>query len=114
MNVTALTGGSTRNTAPRQAAKCAPSSVASQARCRQRRPGAGGGGCQCAPCDVRIGALGVGVGVMPVVLAGPPAVADPGAEVSARHAEDGVGPPGAEDLTVPGIVAEEAELGENH
>jgi hypothetical protein len=52
--------------------------------------------------------------MMPVVLAGPPAVADPGAEISARDAEDGVGPPGAEDLAVPGIVAEEAEPGGNY
>ena len=52
--------------------------------------------------------------MMPAVLAGPPLVADAGAEIPARDAEDGVGPPGAEDLAVPGIVAEEAELGENH
>ena len=61
--------------------------------------------------DVRIGALGVRVGMMPAVLAGPPAVAEPGAEVAARDTEEVVGPPGAEDLAVPGIVAEKAELG---
>ena len=73
----------------------------------------GGGERQHADRDVRVGALGVRVRVMPVVLAGPPVVAEPGAEVAAREAEDGVGPPGAEDLAVPGIVAEEAELGED-
>src|SRR5690348_10400715 len=51
--------------------------------------------------------------MMPAVLAGPPVVADPGAEVAARDTEDGVGPPGPEDLAVPGVVAEEADLGED-
>ena len=51
--------------------------------------------------------------MMPAVLAGPPAVADPGAEIAARDAEDGVGAPGTEDLAVPGIVAEETDLGED-
>jgi hypothetical protein len=77
------------------------------------RLGAGGRECQRADRDVRIGALGVRVGVMPVVLAGPPVVADPGAEVAARDAQDGVGLPGTEDLAVRGIVAKEAKLGED-
>ncbi len=64
--------------------------------------------------DVGIGALGVGMGVVLVVLAHPPAIAEPDAQVAVQDAENVVGPPGAEDLAVPGIMAEEAHLGEHH
>ena len=48
-----------------------------------------------------------------VVLADPPAVAQPDAQVAKQDAEDVVGLTGAEDLTVPGIVTQEADLGEH-
>ena len=56
----------------------------------------------------------IGVRVVAVVLVDPPAVAEPDAEVAAHDPDDVVGPPGAEDLLVPGVVAEEADLGEHH
>jgi hypothetical protein len=54
------------------------------------------------------------VGVVAVVLAGPPAVAESGGQVAAQDAEDIVGAPCAEDLPVPGVVAKECDLGEGH
>jgi hypothetical protein len=51
---------------------------------------------------------------MPAVLAGPPAVAESGAEVGARDTEEVVGPPRTEDLAVPGIMAEKADLGKGN
>jgi len=39
--------------------------------------------------------------MMPAVLAGPPVVADPGSEIPARDAENGVGATGTEDLLCP-------------
>src|SRR6266487_370000 len=51
---------------------------------------------------------------MAVVLVHPPAVAEADAEIAEQDAEDIVGPPGAKDLAVPGVVAEEADLGEYH
>lgn len=76
-----------------------------------RGPRSGGRERHHAEHDVRIGALGVRVGMMPAVLAGPPAVAESGTEVAARDTKEVIGPAGAEDLAVPGIVAEKAELG---
>ena len=64
--------------------------------------------------DVGVGVLGVGVGVMPVVLAGPPAKAQADAEIPARQPEEVIGLPGAEDLLVARVMAEEAELAEHH
>jgi hypothetical protein len=55
----------------------------------------------------------VRAGVMTVVLVDPPAVADadePGVDV----ADGVVGPPGAEDLPVAGVVADEGKLGGHH
>jgi hypothetical protein len=51
--------------------------------------------------------------VVPVVLADPPAVAQADTEVAEQDAKDVVGPPGAEDLPVPGVVAKEADLSEH-
>jgi hypothetical protein len=73
-----------------------------------------GGEGQRAGGDVRVRALGVGMGMVPVVLIDPPAVAQPDAQVTEHDAKDVVGPPGAEDLPVPGVVAEEPYLGEHH
>ena len=51
-----------------------------------------------------------GVGVMAVVLAGPPAVAQPDQQVAVHQTGDVVGPPGPEDLLVAGLMPEEADL----
>jgi hypothetical protein len=64
--------------------------------------------------DVGVRVLSVGVRVMAVVLADPPAVAQPDAQVAEQDAGDIVGPPGAEDLAVPGVMAQEPDLGEDH
>ena len=64
--------------------------------------------------DVGVGVLGVRVGVVAVVLGRPPAVAEPDGQVPAQHAEHVVGAPRAEDLVVPGVMAEEAQLAEDH
>jgi hypothetical protein len=50
---------------------------------------------------------------MAVVLAGPPAVAQPDAEIANQDAEEVADPPGAGDLPVPGVVAHEPGLGEH-
>ena len=63
--------------------------------------------------DVGVRAFLVGVGVVAVVLTDPPAVAQPDAQVAEQDAEDVVASPGAEDLLVPGVVAQEADLGEH-
>jgi hypothetical protein len=52
--------------------------------------------------------------VVAVVLAGPPAVAQSDAQIAEQDARDAAGPPGAEDLPVPGIVSQEPDLGEDH
>src|SRR5437867_617056 len=78
------------------------------------RTGPAGRERQHAEHDVRIGALGVRMGMMPAVLTGPPAVTEPGAEVGACDTEEVVGPAGTEDLAVPGIVAEKADLGKGN
>ena len=61
--------------------------------------------------DVGVGALLVRVGVVAVVLALPPAVADPDQQVRDDQADPVVPPPGLEDLPVGGVVAEERDLG---
>ena len=64
--------------------------------------------------DVGVSTLRIRVGVMPVVLAGPPAEAQPGRQIAAHHPEDVVSPPGAEDLLVTRVMPEETDLGEHH
>jgi len=78
------------------------------------RPHLTGGERQRAEHDVGVSVLGVGVGMVPAVLAGPPADAESDAQIAAQDADDVVGPPGAEDLLVPGVMADEADLGEDH
>jgi hypothetical protein len=60
--------------------------------------------------DVRVFAELVGVGVMAVVLAGPPAIAQPDQQVAMHQPGDVVGPPGPEDPLMAGLVPEEADL----
>ena len=55
----------------------------------------------------------VGVGVVPVVLAHPPPVADTG-DRTVHVADQIVAPARGEDLPVAGIVPDERELGEHH
>jgi hypothetical protein len=64
--------------------------------------------------DVGVQVLVVGVGVVGVVLGHPPAEADPDQQVGVGQPNPVVGPPGAEDLAVPGVMADEGELGEHH
>ena len=64
--------------------------------------------------DVGVQVLVVGVGVVGVVLGDPPAVADPDQQVGVQQADQVVGGSGAGDLAVPGVVADEGELGEHH
>ena len=63
--------------------------------------------------DVRVAVDVVGVGVVAVVLVDPPAVAQPDQQVRAQQAQQVVVAPGAEDLPMAGVVAEEADLGEH-
>ena len=51
---------------------------------------------------------------MTVVLAHPPAVAQPDTQVAEQDAGDVTGPPGAEHLPVPGVMAQKPDLGEDH
>ena len=76
-------------------------------------PCAAAGEGQHADHDVGVLALGVRVGVVPVVLADPPAVAEAGGEVAAEDAERVVGLPAGKDLPVACVVAEEADLAED-
>ena len=64
--------------------------------------------------DVGVGILGVRVGMVAIVLARPPSAAEPDGQVAAQHAENVVGTVRLEDLPVPGIMAEEAQLAEDH
>ena len=73
----------------------------------------GGGEGQHLHRDVGVRAFGVGVSVMAVVLADPPAVAQPDGEIANQDAEDVAGPPGAGDLPVAGVVAQKPGLGEH-
>ena len=63
--------------------------------------------------DVGVRAFLVGVGMVAVVLADPPAVAQPNAQVAEQDADDVVGLTGAEDLAVPGVVTQEPDLREH-
>jgi hypothetical protein len=54
------------------------------------------------------------VGVVAVVLVDPPAVTQPDAEVGVQHADEIVGFPGAEDLAMTRVVADETDLREQH
>jgi len=58
----------------------------------QACPRLAGGERQRADHDVGVGAFGVGVGMVTVVLAGPPSDAEPDAQVAAQDADDVVGP----------------------
>src|SRR5258708_5256180 len=51
---------------------------------------------------------------MAVVLVHPPAVAQPDAQVAEQDAGHVAGPPGAENLPVPGVMAQEPAPGEHH
>jgi len=57
--------------------------------------------------------LVVGVAVVAVVLADPPVEAHPHQQVSVEQPGQVVGAPGAEQLLVPGVVADEGDLGED-
>jgi hypothetical protein len=48
------------------------------------------------------------------MLSDPPAVAQPDAKVAHQYAGDVAGSPGAKYLAMPGIMAQEAHLGEQH
>jgi hypothetical protein len=63
--------------------------------------------------DVGVLARLVGVRVVPVVLPGPPPEAQADQQVAVYQADHVVGPAGAEDLPVAGLVAEEADLAED-
>ena len=52
--------------------------------------------------------------MMAVVLVNPPAAAQPDSQVAEQDAGDIAGPAGAENLPVPGVVAQEPDLGEDH
>jgi hypothetical protein len=67
-----------------------------------------------APTAIGVSVLGVGVRVMAVVLVHPPAVAQPDAQVAEQDAGGVAGPPGAENLPVSGVMAQEPDLGEHH
>jgi hypothetical protein len=129
MNTTALTGESTSGLAGQRADARDVQADRFQQQQREeqvglvpeRQPGhapagarLGGGERQRADADVRVRAFGVGMGVVTVVLIDPPVVAQPDAEVTEQDAKDVAGPPGGEDLPVPGVVAQEAHLGEHH
>src|SRR4029450_2689155 len=79
-------------------------------------PGVGlvGGEGQGGDADVGVQVLVVGVGVVGVVLGDPPAEADPDRQVGVDQPDPVVGPAGAEQLAVAGVVADEGELGEPH
>jgi hypothetical protein len=67
---------------------------------------------QCAGTDVRIGAFGVGVGVVAAVFVDPPAEGQPDEQVAVQEPEQVVGPAAGEDLPVAGVVTQERNLGE--
>ncbi len=63
--------------------------------------------------DVRIFVFVVRVRVVPVVLVDPPAVTQSDGQIAVYQSDQIVDPAGAEDLRVPGIVANEAQLGKD-
>ena len=64
--------------------------------------------------DVRVPVLVVGVRMVGVVLADPPAVPESDQQVPVQVPDDVVAPPAREDLTVARVVADEPELHEQH
>jgi hypothetical protein len=64
--------------------------------------------------DVRVAADLVGMGMTAVVLGDPPAVAEPNQEIAVNPADQAVRTLGAGDLAMPGVVPDEASLGEHH
>ena len=72
--------------------------------------GRGRGGCF---ADVGVAAPLVGVGMVGVVLGNPPAEAQPGQRVAHGEAEQAVAAACPEHLVVPGVMADEAQLGEH-
>ena len=54
------------------------------------------------------------MGMMAVVLGDPPAVAEPNQQVAVNPADRAVRALGAGDLAMPGVVPDEAGLGEHH
>jgi hypothetical protein len=75
--------------------------------------GLSGGKRQGRNVDVGIQVLVVGVAVVAVVLADPPAEADPDQQIGMDQADQVVGAAAAEDLPVAGVVADEGDLGED-
>src|SRR5215216_8023147 len=73
-----------------------------------------GGEGQGGDADVGVQVLVVGVGVVGVVLVHPPVEAHPDQQVGVDQADQVVGPAGAEQLAVAGVVADEGQLGEHH
>src|SRR5215207_1635340 len=67
----------------------------------------------CAASDVWVLALPIGIGVVPVVLAHPPAVAETSAQTRQYSADPLVPSRRSENLAVTRFVAQEAELGED-
>jgi hypothetical protein len=72
-----------------------------------------GGESERGDADVGVQVFVVGVGVVAVVLGHPPVEAHPAEQVGVQQADPVVGPPGPEDLPVPGVVADEGDLGED-
>ena len=63
--------------------------------------------------DIRVSALSVRMSVMAIVLADPPAVAEPDTEIADQEAKDIADPPGPGDLLVTSVMAEKAHLREH-
>src|SRR5919106_2588230 len=72
-----------------------------------------GGEGQGGDADVGVQVLVVGVGVVAGVLGDPPVEADPDPQVGVEEPDQVVGPPGAEQLAVAGVVADKGDLGED-
>ncbi len=71
--------------------------------------------CRVEPAIAHVGVTPrlIGVRVMGAVLRDPPAEAHPDQHVADRKPEQPVGPAGAKDLLVPGVMTDEAQLGEH-
>ena len=67
-----------------------------------------------AATDVRITADLVGMGMMAVVLGNPPTVAEPNQKIAVNPADQAVRTLGAGNLAMPGVMPDEAGLGEHH
>ena len=64
--------------------------------------------------DIGVAAHLVGMRMVSVVLGNPPAEAQPDERVPHGEAEQAIAPARAEDLVVPRVMADEAQLGERH